>query len=200
MLLPVFESSARSSCAAVLEVVQVQGMQFDLLALALSAVLEVRGGAGLAGRDVVLFDANTAAGLSPLHAIAVFLEHGTDQPSMCCLQESSLFTCDVKAVRRCAQAPIMQARAARSCEQYYLISVYIMHVPSLPSLSAPQFELTESDGLANSDGSELMEEDDSEEAPRGSARTSREGHSLLCQSLVISTVARRSMVIILIKM
>lgn len=75
-----------------------------------------------------------------------------------------------------------------------------MHVPSLPSLSVPQFELTESDGLANSDGSELMEEDDSEEAPRGGARTSREGHSLLCQSLVISTVARRSMVILLIMM
>ena len=71
LLLPVFESPARSSCAAVLEVVQVQGMQFDLLALALSAVLEVRGGAGLAGRDVVLFDANIAAGLSPLHAIAL---------------------------------------------------------------------------------------------------------------------------------
>jgi hypothetical protein len=44
LLLPVFTSSARSSCVAVLEVVQTQGMQFELLALVLSAVLEVRGG------------------------------------------------------------------------------------------------------------------------------------------------------------
>jgi hypothetical protein len=47
LLLPVFESPARSSCMAVLEVVQTQGMQFELLALALSAVLEVRGVAPL---------------------------------------------------------------------------------------------------------------------------------------------------------
>jgi hypothetical protein len=46
LLLPVFESPARSNCAAVLEVVLAQGAQFfNLMAQSLSTVLEVRGGA-----------------------------------------------------------------------------------------------------------------------------------------------------------
>jgi hypothetical protein len=44
LLLPVFGSPARSSCAAVLEVVQAQAMPFELLDQALSTVLEVRNG------------------------------------------------------------------------------------------------------------------------------------------------------------
>ena len=69
LLLPVFELPARSSCAAVLEVVQEQGMQFELLALALSAVLEMCvGGGGGDWPAVTMFqilDAVTA-GLCPL--------------------------------------------------------------------------------------------------------------------------------------
>ena len=45
LLLPVFESPARSNCAAVLELVLAEGAQFDLLAQSLSTVLEVRSGA-----------------------------------------------------------------------------------------------------------------------------------------------------------
>ena len=59
----------------------------------------------------------------------------------------------------------------------------------VPSLFAMQSKLTKSEGLANSDGRELIEEDDSKEALRNdAARTSREGHpsAAVPQSLVLS--------------